>query len=210
MALSHLPACVESAFLHLARWLDRRSAARLPALLLGILLAQGRRTVTSWFRAGGLADDYRQGYVTVCAVGRKAEHMALSVQEAVQPVLPARRLLLGIDDTPTARYGPCVEGAGIHHNPSPGPAGQKHVWGHVWVVLAALARHKDWGAIALPLQAQLYVRACDLAQLPSWRARPFRTKLQMAADQLAWLLPWVEEEYEQRWVVADGGYAKKP
>src|SRR5215475_10405828 len=32
----------------------------------------------------------------------------------------------------------------------------------------------------------------------------------MAADQLAWLLPWVEEEYEQRWVVADGGYAKKP
>jgi hypothetical protein len=210
MPLSYLPAFVGSAFLELAHWLDRRSAGRVPVLLLGILLAHGRRTVTSWFRAGSLADDYRQGYVTVCAIGRQAQHMALTVQDAVRPLLQAKRLLLGIDDTPTARYGPCVEGAGIHHNPSPGPAGEKHVWGHVWVVLAALARHPDWGSIALPLQAQLYIRCCDLAELPPWRSRPFRTKLEIAAQQLAWLLPWIDEEFEQRWVVVDGGYAKRP
>jgi hypothetical protein len=209
MALSHLPAFVGSVFLDLAHWLDKRSAARVPVLLLGILLAHGRRTVTSWFRAGGLSEDYRQGYVTVCAIGRQVVHMALTVQAAVGPVLQARRLLVAIDDTPTTRYGPCVEGAGIHHNPSPGPAGFQHVYGHVWVVLAALAKHQDWGSIALPWQAQLYIRAGDVAKLPPWRSRPFRTKLEMAAGQLNWLLPWLDEAFEQRWVAVDGGYAKR-
>jgi hypothetical protein len=199
-----------SLFAALARWLDKRHAARLPLLLCGILFARGRRTVTSWFRAGGLSDDYRQGYVTVCAVGREASSIALTVQAAVQPLLSRPRLLLGIDDTPTARYGPCVEGAGIHHNPSPGPAGERHVYGHVWVVLAALARHPRWDTLALPLQAQLYVRAADVEELPPEQARPFRTKLELATEQLRWLLPWVQRSFEQRWVVVDGGYAKRP
>jgi hypothetical protein len=210
MSLSHLPALVATFFLDLAHWLDKRSAARAPLLLLGILLAQGRRTVTAWFRAGGLADDYRQGYVTVCAIGRQAEHLALTVQAAVRPLLPPQRLLLGIDDTPTARYGPEVEAAGIHHNPSPGPAGERHVYGHVWVVLSALGKHPDWGTLALPLQAQLYVRAADVEELPPERARPFRTKLELAAAQLRWLKPWVQDHFAQRWVVVDGAYAKRP
>src|SRR5437763_1113699 len=162
MALSHLPAFVGSFFVDLAHWLDKRSAARVPVLLLGMLLASGRRTVTSWFKAAGLWGDWRQGYVTVCACGRDVEHLALTVVHTAEPVLGRKRLLLGIDDTPTARYGPLVEGAGIHHNPTPGPATQAHVYGHVWVVLAALGRHQDWGSIALPLQAQLYIRACDV------------------------------------------------
>ena len=127
------------------------------------------------------------------------------------PAGPRKRLLLAIDDTPTARYGPCVEGAGIHHNPSPGPAGEKFVYGHVWVTLAALAQHPDWGTIALPLQAQLYIRAGRPA--PSCRpsaAAPFRTKLELAAEQLRWLKPWVDGRFEELWVVVDGGYAKRP
>src|SRR5262249_56326692 len=40
--------------------------------------------------------------------------------------------------------------------------------------------------------------------------RRFRTKLEMAAEQLCWLRPWVEDRFEQRWVVVDGGYAKRP
>jgi hypothetical protein len=210
MALSHLPALLQSALVDLAHWLDKRSAARVPALLLGILLAHGRRTVTSWFRAAGITVEYRQGYVTVCAIGRMAGRMAVTAEAAVEPLLGRKRLLLGIDDTPTARYGPQVEGAGIHHNPTPGPAGEKHVYGHVWVVLAALARHEGWGAIALPLQARLYIRACDVGKLPPERQRPFRTKLELAAEQLRWLLPWVDDDFEQHWVAVDGGYAKRP
>src|SRR5947209_6901791 len=210
MLLSYLPPFLTSAFAALAHWLDRRSAARLPLLLAGILFARGRRTVTSWFRAAGITDEYRPAYTTVCACGRQADHVALSVLHAVEPVLDVQRLLVAIDDTPTPRYGPEVEGAGIHHNPSPGPAGEQFVYGHVWVTLAALAQHPDWGTRALPLQAQQYIRQTDLDKLPPDRRRPFRTKLEMAAEQLRWLVPWVDHHFGERWAVVDGGYAKKP
>ena len=100
MAVSHLPASVANAFCHLASWLDRRSAARLPVLLLGLLFASERRTVTSWFRAAGITADFRQSYVTVCAVDRTANSMAISTVLAVRPLLRSPRLTVAIDDTP--------------------------------------------------------------------------------------------------------------
>src|SRR5215470_219211 len=114
MSFSYLPPFLATAFAVLAHWLDKRSAARLPLLLCGILLAKGRRTVTSWFRAAGITDEYRPAYATVCAVGRAADDMALSTLHAVKSLLGHGRLRVAIDDTPTARYGPQVEGAGIH------------------------------------------------------------------------------------------------
>jgi DDE superfamily endonuclease len=210
MSLSHLPACLSNAFEELSHWLDRRSAARLPQLLYGALFGTGRHTVTPWFRAAGITTDFRQAYVTVCAAGRRVDQLALSALRAVSPLLDKGRLLLAIDDTPTPRWGPLVEGAGIHHNPTPGPAGQRYVYGHVWVTLAALADHPECGTLALPLQAQLYIRKDDVEDLPPERPRPFRTKLQLAADQLHWLKPWVAHHFRERWAVADGGFAKKP
>jgi hypothetical protein len=210
MPLAHLPPLLTTAFAALAHWLDRRTATRLPLLLLGILLARGRRTVTAWFRAAGIANDFRPAYAALCAVGRRTDDMAVGALLAVKPLLAGSRLTVALDDTPTPRYGPRVEGAGIHHNPSPGPAGERFVYGHVWVSLAALAKHPDWGTLALPLQAQLYIRAADLQRFPPDRRRPFHTKLELAAGQLHWLLPWVGTSFEERWAVVDGGYAKKP
>lgn len=210
MTLSYFPPLLTSVFASLAHWLDKRTAARMPLLLAGVLFARGCRTVTSWFRAAGISDDFRQSYVAVCAVGRDIDHMAITVVvDVVRPVLKSKRLLIGIDDTPTQRYGPWVEGAGIHHHPSPGPAGEKHLYGHVWVVVAALARHEDWGTIALPLQGQLYIRAVDIPQLPPERPRPFRTKLELAVGQLRWLKPWVAGSFEDLWAAVDGGYANR-
>jgi hypothetical protein len=212
---------------------DKRSRWRVPVLLGGVLFAHGCRTVTSWFRAASITDDFRQHYITVCAIGRKAQSMAFPLLNQVvtpllqagtlqavpflddlltpppQPAPKAKRLLVGIDDTPTKRYGPLVEGAGIHRHPSPGPANEKHLYGHIWVCLAALTRHKDWGTIALPLQAKLYIRAIDIPDLPKERSRPFQTKLELAVEQLTWLGAWVKADFEERWAVVDGGYAKK-
>jgi hypothetical protein len=210
MPFCHLPPGLARAFLDLAHWLHKRSAARLPLLLVGLLFAQGRRTVTAWFRASGIAADYRPAYTTVCAVGRHTTQMAVTTLFTVKPLLGPGRLRVALDDTPTPRYGPEVEGAGIHHNPSPGPAGEKYVYGHVWVTLAALTRHPNWGPIALPLQAQLYIRQVDLEKLPPERPRTFRTKLEIAAQQLSWLKTWIGHCFAERWAVVDGAYAKRP
>src|SRR5262245_1333439 len=211
MALSQLPPFLSAAFASFAFWLDRRTQARLPLLMSGILLASGRRTATSWFRAAGITHEFRRAYHVIGTAGRSAPYLGLSAWQAVKPCLAkAKRLLFGIDDSPTKRYGPGVEGAGIHHNPTPGPAGEKYLYGHVWVTLAALARHPDWGTIALPLLAELYVRQKDVPKLPPERHWSFRTKLELAGALLAWIRPWAQGHAEQLWVAVDGGYAKKP
>ena len=99
MPFSHLPPLLTSTFSYLASWLHKRSALRLPLLLLGILFATGRRTVTSWFRAAAITDDFRPAYTTVCAVGRQVPHMAISTFLAVKPLLSGARLTVAIDDT---------------------------------------------------------------------------------------------------------------
>src|SRR5260370_6349197 len=121
MSFSYLPPLLTTVFSDLAGWLHKRSAPRLPLLLVGILFARGRRTVTSWFRAAGITDDFRPAYTTVCAVGRQFEDLALTVQNTVRPLLEPKRLLVGIDDTPTQRYGPGVARPSLHHHPSPRP-----------------------------------------------------------------------------------------
>src|SRR5262249_5300756 len=114
------------------------------------------------------------------------------------------RITLGLDDTPTPRYGPYVQGAGIHHNPTPGPAGSPHVYGHIWVVLGLQAVHPTWGVIALPLLARMYVRAVDLPGIDPERRPGFRPKLGRAVELLRWARTWLEYTGKPIWVVADG------
>jgi hypothetical protein len=193
-------------FSWLAAGLDRRSAPRLALLFLGAVLARGRRTVTTWIRAAKLSGHYQRCYVAVAAAGKRADRIARRLlTEVVRPLLKgATRLTLALDDTPTKRYGPHVQGAGIHHNPTPGPAGSPYVYGHVFVVLALLVAHPAWGAVALPLLARLYVRKVDLPGIDPKHRPPFRTKL-----ELRWAKPWLGLLGLPIWVVADGAYAKK-
>src|SRR5438309_298136 len=154
-------------FPRLAAALDCRSAPRLILLFLGAVLARGRRTVTGWIRAAQLSTQFRSCYIAVAAAGQRADRIAARlVLEVIEPLVTgAERLTLALDDTPTPRYGPHVQGAGIHHNPTPGPAGAPFVYGHVFVALGLLVTHPSWGAIALPLLARLYVRKKDLPAL---------------------------------------------
>ena len=211
MVAWQLPAELVCWIAHLSQPLHGRLAWRLLPLLRGLLFATGRRTVASWLRAAGLGADFRQYYYFLSSLGRKVEFVAsLLLRLAVTVIGAGDRLLFALDDTPTKRYGPKVQGAGLHHNPSPGPADQKFLYGHVWVTIAWVARHPLWGAIGLPLRAGLYVRRKDIAKLPRRAGVAFRTKLQMAADLVAWVADWLKYLGKTLWIVADGAYAKRP
>jgi hypothetical protein len=195
----------------LAAGLHARNRWRLPVLLTGILFAHGRRTVTTWLRAAGVSDDYQDYYYFLAALGRKTKSVATQLLLLVLQTLPLPdRILAVIDDTPTKRYGPHVEGAGIHHNPTPGPADQKYLYGHIWVTLSLAVRHPRFGALALPLRAMLYVRQKTMAKIPKWRGWTFATKLVLAARLVEWIAPIIKKAGKTLWVVVDGGYVKAP
>ena len=150
------PETISDWFEWLEAGLHARNRWRLGVLLLGILFAQGRRTVTTWLRAAGVSDDFQDYYYFLAAVGRKTDSVASRLLALVLRILPLPdRLLAVIDDSPTKRYGPKVEGADIHHNPTPGPADQKYLYGHIWVTLSLALRHPLFGPIGLPLRAML-------------------------------------------------------
>jgi hypothetical protein len=214
MSFSQLPAPLSAWLTTVAAALDARSAPRLLALFVGALFARGRRTVTSWFRAAGITGEFRPAYNALWAAGRRAPDLAYRLLNGVlKPLLrrvPGDHLLFALDDTPTARYGPCVQGAGTHHNPSPGPAGEPFVYGHVWVTLAWVVRHPLWATLSLPLRALLYVRRKDVPRLAQDYPWEFRTKLELAAALVRWLTVWLGHTGKALWVVADGAYAKRP
>ncbi len=196
----------------LAAGLHARNRWRLPVLMTGMLLASGRRTVTTWLRAAGVSDDFQDYYYFLTCVGRKSKSIATQLVALLLRTLPLpKRLLLVIDDSPTKRYGPKVEGADVHHNPTPGPADQPFLYGHVWVTISLALRHPEWGPLALPLHAMLYVRQQTIAMIPkSRRWQRFATKLQLAARLVEWIVPMLKQAGKTVWIVIDGGYTKRP
>ena len=88
MSFSHLPAALSAWLAQVVGALDRRSAPRLLRLLCGALFARGRRTVTSWFRAAGITDDFRPAYGALWAAGRHAPALAYRLLGcALRPLL---------------------------------------------------------------------------------------------------------------------------
>lgn len=212
MASYHAPAEWEDWSNWLAAGLHGRSRWRLPVLLTGLLFAGGRRVVATWIRTAGVSDDYQNYYAFLPSVGRLWRELGGRVLGLVfaRVLRDESRILLALDDSPTKRYGPHVQGAGIHHDPTPGPAGAAFCYGHVWVTLAVIVRHRWWGTLGLPIWSWLYVRQCDVPKLPRSHRWRFQTKLEQGADLVRLAvnrLSWTEKPV---WVVADGAYAKRP
>ena len=95
-------------------------------LLVGAVLARGRRTVTSWIRAAGLSDEYRRCYTTVDAVGTRTDHLSapcdarLDTQQSndiagLQRNLLDLRLRERIADRGVLRIHHCDLGGHVHH-----------------------------------------------------------------------------------------------
>ena len=195
----------------LAAGLHGRSRWRFSLILLGMVFARGRRTVTTWLRAAGIQHDFADYYYFLQPLGRKSKALAQRLLALLLVrLVSGERVLLAVDDSPTKRYGPQVQGAGIHHNPTPGPADQKFLYGHIWVTISLVLRHPLWQTIGLPLLGLLYVRAKDVVQIPKQHAWQFRTKLELAVRPLLRLAELAKTAGKAVWAVADGAYAKRP
>ena len=198
----------------MGRLLDARLGFRLPIILAGALLAGGRRTAASWFRAAGVGDDWDRFYECLQSVGRNASALMLPLAAfLVKRFDPGagRYWRLAVDDSPTKRFGRCVEAANVHHNPTPGPADGPWLFGHNWVCLALLVGHPLFGLIALPLLSRLYVRAVDVPKLPPQYNWKFLTKHQLALELLGQVLGQLRALGSQAGflVVFDGAYAAR-
>ncbi len=195
--------------------MDPRNAFRLAIIVAGMMLADGRITASAWFHCADVKDDWDRFYDGLISVGRLARPLATVVATLVLRKFapgPEGHLLVALDDSPTARYGRRVEGAGVHHDPTPGPAGGEWLYGHNWVSLALLVVHPLWGVIALPLRSLLSVRAVDVPKLDEQRGWKFRTKHELAAELVEWFvdtLRWLKIKCPL-WIVTDGAYAARP
>jgi hypothetical protein len=89
----------------LTSFLDQRHAELLKPLLLGLLLARGRRTATAWFRAGCISEEFRRAYTLLGTVGRSRvdTFAALLFQRMRDSLDPGSHWLFALDDTPTQR-----------------------------------------------------------------------------------------------------------
>jgi hypothetical protein len=125
--------------------LDRRRRKYFFTMILGMLLGRGRRAVCCWLRAAGVSDDWQDHYYFLQTLGRKAKHVAKQLLHVAVRQIPVSHvgefIKLALDDSPTKRYGPKVQLACTHHNPTPGPSGSEFLYGHVWVTMSWLVKH---------------------------------------------------------------------
>jgi hypothetical protein len=186
--------------------LHQRSAWRLGIIFTAMLFAKGRKTITSWLRAAGINRCYKAYYYFIGSLGKKTETIATELLKImIQSIYKnTNTVLMAIDDSPTSRYGPKVAGAGIHRNPTPTPDGRKFVYGHVWVTLSAIARHKNFGTIGLPLLARMYVKAKDVRNL----SLSFKSKTEQAVELAKWAYNCCESFGKRLWIVTDGGFTR--
>ncbi len=179
-------------------------------VVVGILLAAGRRTAARGWRAAGSGDRLRSYSSLLGSVGRQVMELAAVLRRIVRLRIPATdRLVFAIDDTPTKREGPKVQDAGLPHHPTPGPAGSKFLAGQSGVVLSRLVRHTTFGGSGVPLRGHLSIPKKEVPTLPAQAGITFGTKSAWAADGVGWLRSQLPAETSPPWVVVEGGSAQR-
>lgn len=194
--------------------LDARIAFRLPIVLAGAMLAGSRRTASRWFREAGVMDDWDRFYDLLVALGKRTSALALPLVSAIFRRFdpgPEGVWTFALDDSPTKRFGRHVEAANVHHHPTPGPADGPWLYGHCWVCLAIIMNHPSFGALALPILSELYVRRADIPGLQRYDWK-FQTKHQLGLKLVLKVMGFLKALGSEAGflLVVDGAYAAKP
>jgi hypothetical protein len=107
---------------------ERRHTVRAKVQLCGAVASmaavQDRRTASAWFVAAGVQNNWDRFHDCLISIGRKSRQIATVVLGLVVTKFapgPGDRIVVGLDDSPTQRFGRHVEGAGVHHHPTPEP-----------------------------------------------------------------------------------------
>ena len=175
-------------------------------LLVGAILAKGRRTITNLLWAvGDLAEGDPSDYHRVFSrapwslwnVGRV---LAVAVIELAATDDWIRVI---VDCTVAERKGKKVYGKGCHHDAVRSTDTHKaYRWGHRWIVLAVAVKFpfcsRPW---ALPVLAALY----RPEQLNEKEGRRHKTPIQLARGLMSILLNWFPDK--KFVLLGDGGYA---
>ena len=187
------------------------------SLLLGALLALARRrTVTTWLRAAGLSEDYRRIFYHLPGVGRKERRQIADGRQQQIPIGSLRRLRLLQtavcclpSSMPPKRYGKQVEGAGYHHNPTPGKTDATLCFGHSWVGATLVLTHPLFGEVSFPLAAEWDLRKKEIDKLQAKYHRTFKTKTTISVEMIKRLVPQFKDFGKTIEIIVDGGYAKE-
>ncbi|MEZ6067154.1 MAG: hypothetical protein R3B90_15945 [Planctomycetaceae bacterium] len=127
--------------------------------------AAGRRGVDS---RGGSQPDFQNCYYFLQSLGRRWRDIGgrLLVLVLLKVLKDHERCCWRSTTPPPNATDPKCRGG---HPPRPhaGADRQTFCYGHVWVTLAVVVRHRLWGTIGLPIYSWLYVRRRDVPKLRS-------------------------------------------
>jgi len=201
-----IPAAAEPLARDLCIGMSRPTASRFLGLMLGALLARGRRNVTSMiWQVAGLVPGHFSSFHRVFSRARwSLWPMGRALAAHAVRLVPAREpVMVAVDDTVTRHRGPKIYGRGCHRD----ALRSSHritslCWGHRWVVMCVLVPlplvSRRW---ALPVLCALY-RPREVARR---EGRRFKTPCELAAQLAHVLLRW----FPGRRLVflGDGGFA---
>jgi hypothetical protein len=175
---------------------SKRSWPYLVAAAVPWLLCAGQRSVARLWALGSHRRS-RSGYYRWLSDGKwRLEVFFRCLLDLIVRTFRLGSLEVVLDDTLSPKWGRGIFGTGLHfdHAARPRPG---YIWGHNWVVLAAVVQVGPWAWVALPFWVALY--------RPEARCRrgEFRTRHDLAAEALKALRRWFSGPIR---LLADGGY----
>ena len=178
---------------------SERSWPYLAACAVPWLLCAGQRCVTR-LAAWGTHRRSLSGYYRFLSDGKwRLEVFFRCLFDLIVKTFRVSDLTLVLDDTLAPKWGRGIFGTACHfdHTARPRPG---YIWGHNWVVLAAVVQVGRSAWVALPFWVGLYRprKAC--------RPGEFRTRHEMAAETLSLVRGWFSGPIL---LLADGAYANR-
>ena len=201
-----LPSAAEPIVMSLSIAFTQPTFQRMVPLIVGAILAMGRRTVTGvlWTMRGVIPGHYSTYHRVFSRAVWSPWPLGKVLASAILRFIPENEpVLVPMDDTTAQHRGKKVYGKGCHHDAV--RSSHTHVvwrWGHRWVVLAISVKLPfTWRRWALPVLAALY----RTKELDKAEGRRHKTAPDLARQLMAVLIHWFPK---RRFIfLGDGGYA---